>query len=72
VPVTTMEQASIALSADQVHAIQAIVADHPGARQGVTIEETNLGPTVAVKTIPGKRVHLVAWNGSGHQLGMPE
>lgn len=66
-----MQQASITLSLDQILAITEITKK-PGARQGVTLEETNLGPTVAVRTVPGKRVHLVAWNGTSHQLGMPE
>lgn len=70
-PVTKTEQASIALNKPQIDTI-AEITKRPGARLGVTIEETNLENVVAVKTIPGQRVHLVAWNGSSHQIGTPE
>jgi len=67
-PVNNLKQAVISMSRAQMEEVGKL-AETPGGRQGCRIEETNLGNTIAVITIPGKKIHMIAWGGEVHEMG---
>lgn len=68
-PINKQTQAVIQMTAAQVKAVS--MMDGPGCRGGLTIEETNLGATLAVRQIPSGRIHMVSPDGEVHVLGQP-
>ena len=67
-PVNTLKQAQIMLSAAQMTEIGELAAT-TGGRQGARIEETNITNAIAVVTIPSKKIHLIAWDGKTTVMG---
>ena len=67
-PVNNLKQATLNLSRAQLESIGSL-AEHPGARTGARIEETNIGNAIAVITLPGKKIHIITWDGTITEMG---